>query len=108
MAQKVQVTLEDDLHGGPAEGTVRFSLDGANYEIDLNESNAARLREIFDPYVKNARKASAPKRRSRGASNRKRSADIRTWAKQAGIQVSDRGRIPVDVVAKYEATHATA
>ena len=29
MAQTVQIILEDDLDGGPAEETVRFGLDGA-------------------------------------------------------------------------------
>lgn len=106
MAQKVQVLLEDDLSGGPAQTTVRFGLDGANYEIDLNEENANRLRESLRPFVQHARKANVGKqRRSRGASSRERSADIRSWAKSAGIQVSDRGRIPADVVAKYEAAH---
>jgi hypothetical protein len=40
MAQKITVTLEDDLDGGPADQTVRFGLDGAEYEIDLSISNA--------------------------------------------------------------------
>lgn len=106
MAQKVQVLLEDDLSGGPAEATVRFGLDGATYEIDLNEENASKLRESLQPYVENARKAAgARQRRTRGSLNRERSADIRSWAKSAGIQVSDRGRIPAEVVAKYEAAH---
>ena len=30
MAQKVTVTLEDDLSGGPAEETVRFAFEGAD------------------------------------------------------------------------------
>jgi hypothetical protein len=107
VAQKIQVILEDDIHGGPAEGTVKFSLDGANYEIDLNEENASSLREIFQPYVENARKAGgAARRRTRVTGQRGRTADIRTWAKQAGIHVNDRGRIPVYVVTRYEAAHA--
>lgn len=106
MAQKVQVLLEDDLSGGPADVTVRFGLDGTSYEIDLNEENATKLRESLQPYVANARKASSGRqRRSRATSNRERSADIRSWAKSAGIHVNERGRIPADVVAKYEAAH---
>lgn len=105
MAQKVQVLLEDDLTGGPADTTVRFGLDGTLYEIDLNSENATRLRESLQPFVAHARKAGTGRRKSRGASSRERSADIRSWAKRAGIQVSDRGRIPADVVAKYEAAH---
>jgi hypothetical protein len=36
MAQKVQTLFVDDLDGSEAEGTVRFGLDGTDYEIDLN------------------------------------------------------------------------
>jgi hypothetical protein len=105
MTQRVQVLLEDDLTGGPAENTVRFGIDDATYEIDLNGPNTSKLRETLRPFVDHARKANSVKRRTRGTSNRERSADIRTWAKQAGIQISDRGRIPADVVAKYEAAN---
>ena len=42
MAQKVQTLLIDDLDGGEAAGTVRFGLDGAEYEIDLAASSATR------------------------------------------------------------------
>jgi hypothetical protein len=106
MAQKVAVLLEDDLTGGPADGTVRFGIDGANYEIDLNTGNASELHAILRPYVENGRKTSAAKQRhTRMTPNRQRSADIRAWAKNTGIQVSERGRIPADIVAQYEATH---
>jgi hypothetical protein len=33
MAQMITVTLEDDLDGGPADETVRFGIDSADYEI---------------------------------------------------------------------------
>jgi hypothetical protein len=48
-------------------------------------------------------RVSRPKRRT--AANRQRSADIRAWAKRNGIQVSDRGRIPAQVISKYDASH---
>ena len=51
MAQKVQVILVDDLDGGEAEETVKFGLDGANYEIDLSNSNAQKLRSALAQYV---------------------------------------------------------
>ena len=47
MAQKIQVLFIDDLDGGEAEGTVRFGLDGADYEIDLSAKNAAALRKAL-------------------------------------------------------------
>src|SRR5713226_9788810 len=104
MATKITVALEDDLDGGPAEETVRFGLDGADYEIDLNKKNAAGLRKKLAPFVEHARKAGRGPRPQVGRSaSRERGSDIRAWAKDQGIAVSGRGRIPASVVAQYEA-----
>lgn len=106
MAQKVQVLLVDDLDGGEADETVAFSLDGTTYEIDLSDKNAEQMRAALAPFVGGARRAGAGKRRrGRAPSNRERSADIRAWAKSRGIKVNERGRIPAQVVAQYEAAH---
>ncbi|MGH3966503.1 MAG: histone-like nucleoid-structuring protein Lsr2, partial [Pseudonocardiaceae bacterium] len=45
MAQKVAVLLIDDISGEPADETVRFGLDGKDYEIDLTAKHALALRE---------------------------------------------------------------
>ncbi|ASU85746.1 Lsr2 family protein [Nocardiopsis gilva YIM 90087] len=107
MAQKVQVLLVDDLDGGEAEETVAFGVDGTNYEIDLSADNASKLREAIAPYVDAARKAPAKagrgRKQQRSAPSRERSAEIRAWAKAAGKQVNERGRIPAAIVAEYEA-----
>ena len=105
MAQKVTVALEDDLDGGPADETVRFGLDGAEYEIDLSTKNAAAFRSRPAPFTGHARKAGRGPRRRPGriASSRDRSGGIRAWAKDHGIALSDRGRIPASVVEQYEA-----
>jgi hypothetical protein len=105
MAQKITVALEDDLDGGPADETVRFGLGGSEYEIDLSKKNATAFRRQLAPFIDHARKAGrGPRRRpGRGASSRERSGDIRAWAKDRGIAVSDRGRIPASVVEQYEA-----
>ena len=66
MAQKITVELEDDLEGGPAAETVRFGLDGSEYEIDLSKKNAATLRKQLTPYVEHARKAGRGQRRRSG------------------------------------------
>jgi hypothetical protein len=63
MAQKIQVLFIDDLDGGEAEETVRFGLDGADYEIDLSAKNAAALRKALARYVDPARRAPAGSRR---------------------------------------------
>jgi len=39
----------------------------------------------------------------RTSSSRERSGDIRAWAKEQGIAVSERGRIPASVVEQYQA-----
>ena len=105
MAQKVTVELEDDLDGGLAEETVRFGVDGSDYEIDLSTKNAAALRRKLAPFIDHARKAGRGQRRRPGrtAASRDRSGGIRAWAKGQGIAVSERGRIPASVVEQYEA-----
>jgi nucleoid-associated protein Lsr2 len=106
MAQETIVRLLDDIDGKPADETVTFSLDGVTYEIDLRSKNADKLRKVFAPYVEKARKG--PRRtgrsagRGRTAHNRERAADIRGWAKQHGITINDRGRIPAEIVQAYE------
>jgi Lsr2 len=104
MAQKVTVELEDDLDGGPADETVRFGFDGSDYEIDLSKKNAARFRSQLDPYIEHARKAGrGPRRRSaRAPSSRQHSGAVRAWAREQGITVSERGRIPASVIDQYE------
>ena len=105
MATKIAVALEDDLDGGPADETVHFGLGGAEYEIDLSKKNAKTFRAGLAPFVEHARRAARGGRRrpARPSSARERSGDIRAWAKAEGIAISDRGRIPADVVAQYEA-----
>jgi hypothetical protein len=105
MAQKITVALEDDLDGGPADETVRFGLGGTDYEIDLSTKNANAFRRQLAPFIEHARKTGrGPRRRpGRTASSRERSADIRAWAKDQGITVSDRGRIPASVAEQYDA-----
>jgi hypothetical protein len=109
MAQKITVALEDDIDGGPADETVRFGLGGADYEIDLSRKNAAAFRRQLAPFIEHARRAGRGQRRRPGrtASSRERSADIRAWAKDQGITVSDRGRIPASVAEQYDAAQGS-
>lgn len=107
MAQKVNIILVDDLDGSEATETVAFGLDGSEYEIDLNESNATELRDAIAKYVGMARKVAKGKGRStRSSSSSSSSADktaIREWAKANGFEVSERGRIPANVQEAYDA-----
>jgi hypothetical protein len=105
MAQRVTVELEDDLDGGPAEETVQFGVDGSEYEIDLSTKNATAFRRTLTPFIDHARKAGRGQRRRPGrtASTREHSGDVRAWAKDQGIAVNARGRIPANVVEQYHA-----
>lgn len=105
MARKVTVALEDDLDGGPAERTVRFAVNGADYEIDLSGRNATAFREQLAPFIEHARKAGPGPARS--AASRQHSSSIRAWARQHGIPVHQRGRIPASVIQQYQTAAAT-
>jgi Lsr2 len=108
MATKIAVALEDDLSGGPADETIRFGLGGFDYEIDLSKKNAAAFRKKVAPYIGHARKAGRGQRRrpARTSSARDRSGDIRAWARDNGIAVSDRGRIAASVAEQYDAANS--
>ena len=107
MAQKIQVLLIDDLDGSAADGTVRFGLDGAEYEIDLNAEHAQALRDALSRYVQAARRAGGsarrPARGGRRAAGGAESTKVREWAKAQGIEVKDRGRVPAELLARFRA-----
>ncbi len=110
MAQKIVHTLIDDLDGSEASQTVLFSLDGKNYEIDLNDPHAEELREALAPYLGAARKtggaARGNVRRIGSATPAQDSGAIREWARQQGYEVSDRGRVPASIREAYEKAKA--
>ena len=107
MAQKIQVLLIDDLDGSQADSTVRFALDGTEYEIDLSAEHGRALRDALARYVAAARRTAAPGRSARGRRRAPVSGlnptKVREWAKAQGIEVKDRGRVPADLVARFKA-----
>ena len=108
MAQKVNIILVDDIDGSEATQTVSFALDGTSYEIDLNDSNAAALRESLAGYVGHARKVTGGSRRTtsrKSAGGSGNTKDVREWARANGYDVSERGRVPADVQQAYDAAH---
>ena len=74
MAQKVHIVLVDDLDGSEATESVSFALDGTSYEIDLNEKNAAKLRDPLSGYVGHARKVGSARSKARRGSSATRGA----------------------------------
>ena len=107
MAQKVQTLFVDDLDGSEAEGTVRFGLDGTEYEIDLNAKHARQLRDALARYAAAGRRLGAsarrPARGGRKASRALNTTEVREWAKAQGIDVKDRGRVPAELIVKFKA-----
>lgn len=112
MAQKTVISMTDDIDGSEATETVVFGLDGATYEIDLNDVHAEDLREVLAPFISVARRAGAGAGASprggrpavkRGPDNEVDSKAVRAWAEANGVEVSSRGRIKADVVEQYRA-----
>ena len=118
MAKRTIQMLVDDVDGTEADETVRFGIDGIQYEIDLSKTNAEKMRGVLARYVDAGAKlgrAGAPAARTaaprgRGPAGRTTAtADpdqnraIREWAHNKGIAVSDRGRIKQDIVDRYHA-----
>ncbi|UYM04069.1 histone-like nucleoid-structuring protein Lsr2 [Solicola gregarius] len=108
MARKTVVKITDDLDGtelpdGEGE-SVRFALDGAEYELDLSAANAQGLRDAITPYIESGRRTGG--RRRSGGHTRQVSTEVdtravRAWANAKGIKVSSRGRVPQDVIDQY-------
>jgi hypothetical protein len=104
------VFLTDDLDGtnipaGKGE-TITFALDGKTYEIDLTSKNGNALRKILKTYIE----AGRPVRTSRGVRVKRTEvgADVRTikeWARANGYEVNDRGRVPNEIRAAFEAAN---
>ncbi len=112
MAQQFQVQYIDDIDGtelGTDVDTIAFAFDGKEYSIDLSEANAEAFREAISPYLEAAtRVTSARKKPARRPTGKSTSAPsgvdtkaVRAWAVENGFAVSERGRIPADVMTAY-------
>lgn len=111
MSQKVSITLVSDLSGVEADETVSFALDNTTYELDLSRKEADKFRGLFQDYIAAGRKVGSTRgrrssgSRSSGASGRNDLAEVRAWAKEQGMDVSDRGRVSQEVLSAYDAAH---
>ena len=111
MAQRTTVILVDDLDGSEATEQVEFAVDGRSSEIDLSARNSAKLREVLAPYISVARRRSGRRVTSpvvgpaQPASDREHNQDIRKWAATQGMRISERGRIPSNVLEAYRQSH---
>lgn len=111
MAKQTTVILVDDLDGSEAAEQVEFAVDGRSYEIDLSAENSAKLREALAPYISAARRRAGRRSSSAGAaparpaSDREYNHTIRQWAAAQGMKISERGRIPTNVIQAYRESH---
>lgn len=124
MGLKKVIILVDDLDGSSlAGGTVPFSFDGQDYEIDLSPLHRLELEKALRPYIESARKVSLSARKP--DKNRKRprtdtvapktfaalvlpasSSTIRRWAEANNMAIKKGKPTPIEVKkAFYEANH---
>jgi nucleoid-associated protein Lsr2 len=101
MATKVLTTLQDDIDGSAAVETIRFALNGVEWEIDLSERNANRLRNSLNDFITHGRKVGAKRERNAASSRDFEPKDVRQWAEANGIDVNSRGRIPAEIIERY-------
>lgn len=112
---KTITEVTDDLDGSTLpEGTTPFRLayDGKEWDVYLSDENAEKLRSLLAEYTDTAQQVTSRggARRgstgSRGSSTRKGAEDlgaIRAWARENGLEVSERGRVAQDVKDAYYA-----
>ncbi|MET7982449.1 MULTISPECIES: Lsr2 family protein [unclassified Streptomyces] len=105
MAQRVVVTLFDDIDGSEAAETIAFGLDGRSYEIDLNPTNAEGLRKALEPYVEAGRKRSKSGKAYTHTALTPDPAAVRAWARSNKMDVPPRGRIPKKVYEAFAESH---
>ncbi|MFN3601874.1 MAG: Lsr2 family protein [Dietzia sp.] len=112
MAQQFQVRYIDDIDGtelGEEANSISFAFDGKEYSIDLSDENAEAFREVMAPYIDAGHRVtggkSKPARKAAAKSSSGDTKAIREWARENGFDVSDRGRIPADVMEAYAAAN---
>lgn len=110
MARQINIELVDDLDGtvlGEEGQTIHFAVNGVEYSIDLSRENADAFFEALDPFIKNAEKVTgAARRTAKGKTDKANSARaVREWARENGYEISDRGRIPSEILAAFTEAH---
>ena len=104
MAKRTIVQLVDDTDGSEAAETLTVGLEGVNYELDLSDKNARKLREQLAPWLAAARRTGGRQaNKSKAASSNVDLKAVRAWAASNGVEVSSRGRVPASVIEQYQA-----
>lgn len=126
MATKTVVKMVCDKHAVDGDGdveamrTVLVPVGGRGVELDLCERDAVAFDSDLAPWMDLAsrglvqvvsrktrgRKATAKSKARTVAVNRAPAKEIREWARTAGLQAGERGRIPADVIDAFQVAHA--
>jgi hypothetical protein len=115
MVMQIIEEITDDVDGGPATTSKRFTVDGVTYLIDLNDANTAKFDAQMQFWIDRARLASAesragnpsarPPARPKKPTNTDLNKRIRDWWRDNASLVrlrtrrefSEYGRIPDDI-----------
>ena len=101
--QKKVVVLVDDRDGSVAKQTISFAFKGVSYEIDLSDQNAEQFERDMSPWISAARRVGGRLNSRRATPDTEaKSVRVRRWAREKGIELSDRGRIPSAIVEQFE------
>ena len=122
MAREYIAVVKDDLTGKTLKEeevhSFTFGWQGKQYSIDLGPQTAEEFLNVMDKYVNVATVAESrftptPARRGRPATasssdraaRKEELSAIRTWWREQGNEIGDRGRIPQDIVDAYHAAN---
>lgn len=115
MARAVTTIITCDLCAGTdheknADNTYSFQYSNTNYEIDLCAEHGAQFESEFSTWIGLARRIEGRKtRRSTPHSPQTRNLkEVRSWAKNHGFNLGDRGRIPREVLDAYDTANTAS
>lgn len=114
-----KVIMVDDIDGYEGDDVAKrdFELVGTKFTIDLGEANYKKLQDMLDglaPYLEKASQVKQAGRSRKGTADVAprlqgyANSDVREWAKNQGVEVSDRGKIADDVYERFIAAHPDA
>jgi hypothetical protein len=113
VAQKV--ILVDDLDQSEGDDVARreFPLLNRTFAIDLSDANHQRLSEalaFIEEVLEHAREVKQPSRAKKAADTSPRLrgytfSDVRAWAREQGLEVPARGKLPDEIIEQFIAAH---
>lgn len=106
----IRRVVASDLSGQLDAATVTFSFGDAAYEVDLTDEEKRDLERSFqrslEPYIKVGRKVDPPRViRDEPKTTAEERVQIRAWAREQNLEVTDFGRIPAKIIYAYRDAH---